>query len=42
MRQKSNSTPASSIVIGVLQLYAAIRLWNVIDNDWWLILGSTR
>lgn len=22
-----------AIIIGVLQLYAAIRLWNVIDND---------
>jgi uncharacterized membrane protein HdeD (DUF308 family) len=24
----------------VLQLYAAIRLWNAIDNDWWLILSG--
>ena len=29
-----------AIIIGVLQLYAAIRLWNVIDNDWWLILSG--
>ena len=29
-----------AIIIGVLQLYAANRLWNVIDNDWWLILSG--
>jgi uncharacterized membrane protein HdeD (DUF308 family) len=29
-----------AIIIGVLQLYAAIRLWNVIDNDWWLIFSG--
>ena len=32
-----------AIIIGVLQLYAAIQLWKVIDNDWWLILsGQSR
>jgi len=31
---------AWAIVIGVLQLYAAIRLWKVIDNEWWLILSG--
>jgi uncharacterized membrane protein HdeD (DUF308 family) len=29
-----------AIVIGVLQLYSAIRLWNVIENAWWLILSG--
>ena len=29
-----------AIIIGVLQLYAAIQLWKVIDNDWWLILSG--
>jgi uncharacterized membrane protein HdeD (DUF308 family) len=29
-----------AIIIGVLQLFAAARLWNVIDNDWWLILSG--
>ena len=29
-----------AIIIGVLQLFAAVRLWNVIDNDWWLILSG--
>jgi uncharacterized membrane protein HdeD (DUF308 family) len=29
-----------AIIIGALQLYAAIRLRKVIDNEWWLILGG--
>lgn len=29
-----------AIVIGVLQLYSAIRLWNVIENAWWLVLSG--
>jgi len=29
-----------AIIIGVLQLYAAIQLWKVVDNDWWLILSG--
>jgi uncharacterized membrane protein HdeD (DUF308 family) len=29
-----------AIVIGALQLFAAIRLWNVIENAWWLILSG--
>jgi len=29
-----------AIIIGVLQLYAAVQLWKVIDNDWWLILSG--
>ncbi len=29
-----------AIIIGVLQLYAAARLWKVIENDWWLILSG--
>jgi uncharacterized membrane protein HdeD (DUF308 family) len=29
-----------AIIIGALELYAAIRLYNVIDNDWWLIFGG--
>jgi uncharacterized membrane protein HdeD (DUF308 family) len=29
-----------AIIIGVLQLYAAIQLRNVIDNEWWLILSG--
>jgi uncharacterized membrane protein HdeD (DUF308 family) len=29
-----------AIVIGVLQLYAASRLWNVMENAWWLILSG--
>ena len=29
-----------AIIVGVLQLYAAIQLWKVIDNDWWLILSG--
>jgi uncharacterized membrane protein HdeD (DUF308 family) len=29
-----------AIIIGVLQLYAAIQLWKLIENDWWLILSG--
>ncbi len=29
-----------AIIIGVLELYAAIELRRVVDNDWWLILGG--
>jgi uncharacterized membrane protein HdeD (DUF308 family) len=29
-----------AILIGVLQLYAAIQLWRVLDNAWWLILSG--
>jgi uncharacterized membrane protein HdeD (DUF308 family) len=29
-----------AILIGVLQLYAAIQLRGVIDNEWWLILSG--
>jgi len=29
-----------AILIGVLQLYAAVQLWRVIDNAWWLILSG--
>jgi hypothetical protein len=29
-----------AIMIGALQLYAASRLWKIIDNDWWLILSG--
>jgi len=29
-----------AIIIGLLQLYAAIRLRKVIDNEWWLILSG--
>ena len=29
-----------AIIIGVLQLYAAIQLRKVIDNEWWLILSG--
>jgi uncharacterized membrane protein HdeD (DUF308 family) len=29
-----------AIIIGVLQLYAAMRLWEVLDNGWWLIFGG--
>ena len=29
-----------AILIGVLQLYAAIQLWGVLDNAWWLILSG--
>ena len=31
---------AWAIIIGVLQLYAAIQLWKVVDNGWWLILSG--
>ena len=31
---------AWAIVIGVLQLYAAMQLRKIIDNEWWLILGG--
>ncbi len=31
---------AWAIVIGALQLYAAIRLRKIIDNEWWLILSG--
>jgi uncharacterized membrane protein HdeD (DUF308 family) len=31
---------AWAIVIGALQIFAAVRLWNVVANDWWLILGG--
>lgn len=31
---------AWAIVIGVLQLYAAMRLRKIIDNEWWLILSG--
>jgi uncharacterized membrane protein HdeD (DUF308 family) len=29
-----------AIVIGLLQLYAAYRLREIIDNEWWLILSG--
>ena len=29
-----------AIIIGMLQLYAAMRLWEVLDNGWWLIFGG--
>jgi len=29
-----------AIIIGGLQLYAAIELWKVVENDWWLILSG--
>jgi len=29
-----------AIIIGLLQLYAAIRLRQVIDNEWWLVLSG--
>lgn len=29
-----------AIVIGALQLYAAIQLRKVIDNDWWLVFSG--
>ena len=29
-----------AIIIGALQLYAAIELRKVIDNEWWLILSG--
>jgi uncharacterized membrane protein HdeD (DUF308 family) len=29
-----------AIIIGVLQLYAAIQLRTIIDNEWWLILSG--
>lgn len=29
-----------AIVIGVLQLYAAIHLWDLFENAWWLILSG--
>jgi len=29
-----------AIIIGALQLYAALELWKVIDNAWWLILSG--
>ena len=29
-----------AIVIGVLQLYAAMQLRKVINNEWWLILSG--
>jgi uncharacterized membrane protein HdeD (DUF308 family) len=29
-----------AIIIGALQLYAALQLWKVIDNAWWLILSG--
>ncbi len=29
-----------AIIIGALQLYAAIQLRNVVDNEWWLILSG--
>jgi uncharacterized membrane protein HdeD (DUF308 family) len=29
-----------AIIIGALQVYAAIQLRKVVDNEWWLILGG--
>ena len=29
-----------AIVIGVLQLYAALQLKGVVDNDWWLVFSG--
>ena len=29
-----------TIIIGVLQLFAAARLRNVVNNEWWLILSG--
>jgi uncharacterized membrane protein HdeD (DUF308 family) len=29
-----------AILMGALQLYAAIQIWKVIDNNWWLILSG--
>ena len=29
-----------AIIIGALQLYASVQLWNVINNAWWLILSG--
>jgi uncharacterized membrane protein HdeD (DUF308 family) len=29
-----------AIIIGVLELYAAIQLRKVINNEWWLVLGG--
>jgi uncharacterized membrane protein HdeD (DUF308 family) len=29
-----------AILIGALQLYAAIQIWKVIDSNWWLILSG--
>lgn len=29
-----------AIIIGVLQLFAAIDLWKVVDNAWWLIFSG--
>ena len=29
-----------AIIIGVLQLYAAMQLRKVINNEWWLILSG--
>jgi len=31
---------AWAIIIGALQLYAAVQLWKVIDNAWWLVLSG--
>jgi uncharacterized membrane protein HdeD (DUF308 family) len=29
-----------AIIVGVLQLFAALRLRDVINNEWWLILSG--
>jgi uncharacterized membrane protein HdeD (DUF308 family) len=29
-----------AIIIGVLQLFAAVRMRDVVNNEWWLILSG--
>ena len=29
-----------AIIIGVLQIFAAVRMRDVINNEWWLILSG--
>jgi uncharacterized membrane protein HdeD (DUF308 family) len=29
-----------AVIIGALQLFAAVRMWNVVENAWWLILSG--
>jgi uncharacterized membrane protein HdeD (DUF308 family) len=31
---------AWAIIIGALQLYAAIQLWKAVDNGWWLVFSG--
>jgi hypothetical protein len=37
---RSRSCGGWAIILGALQLYAAIRLRKIVDNEWWPILSG--